>query len=84
MGFYPRWLNEDEMKQPYIVLDQFFASCNLPKWRERLYEWVKESLSATPDEEVYDPDEILINYEMLNKLLEATHLIYIREWQKKP
>lgn len=77
--YFPRMLSLKEYKNPYIVFKRFFKFQNLADWKTDLrtiaeYALVKTSLS----EACIDMDSLSI-YLFLTKLIEAAHLIDVRE-----
>jgi hypothetical protein len=77
--YFPRMLSLKEYKNPYVVFKRFFKFQDLAAWKEDLrtiseYALVKTSLS----EACIDMDTLSI-YCYLTKLIEAAHLIDVRE-----
>jgi hypothetical protein len=76
----PRYLNREEMDDPIIVIHNFFSSQHLPQAREQLWEMLKvtvtdnycKSLTRT------EKSDLVYFYEQLEKLVEAVHIIAIR------
>lgn len=77
---FPRHLNLDEYNDPYLVFPQFFAFHEPDEWQEELGELLSDALSSDNAAEVFtkDRDMLLIQKNLL-KLVEATHLIDVRE-----
>ena len=80
IDFEPHKLNRQEINNPYLVIESFFDYSSLPKIRAELWEWLV--LTITSDEfdilsGSYKSDIILL-YEMTEKLVEAAHVIYQR------
>lgn len=74
--FFPRSLSKDEYKDPYLVFPLFFGYQSLQKWKRDLQEIMEAALVS--DLEVPGVDQLEI-YFQLTKLLEAAHLIDVRE-----
>ena len=82
--FNPRTLSKEEVDNPEIVLDGLFDFAHLPQIRELMREFLKTTVCGSWD--ILRPSEradILYFYEKLEKLVEASHLIYNRGKRKK-
>ncbi len=76
--FLPRCLSVKEYKNPYLVFKRFFKYQDVPGWKRDLEEIQHTSLSRY--ENVGEMNvEILPVYFQLTKLVEAAHLIDVRE-----
>ncbi|WP_143961618.1 hypothetical protein [Litoribacter populi] len=75
----PKWLSQDEFKYPVMVLHEFFQIQNLQLWKTLIVDWGKLCLSNCSIDTFRSIDEVLNDYRNLIKLLEACHLIYLRE-----
>lgn len=73
---FPRHLSSDEYNDPYRVFSQFFAFYRLDEWQKELSELLSDALSS--DDPVNERDILLIQKNLL-KLVEAAHLIDVRE-----
>lgn len=76
--FLPRTLSANEYKNPYLAFKRFFKYQDLPQWKKDLEGILQASLSRHA--EVADMNvELLPVYFHLTKLVEAAHLIDVRE-----
>jgi hypothetical protein len=77
---FPRYLTMEEYIDPYLVFPQFFSFYSLKEWHKELSELLSDGLSnCNPDEfSGQDRDMLLIEKNLL-KLVEAVHLIDVRE-----
>jgi hypothetical protein len=75
---YPDWhqqplrLTSQEIKHPWMVLDQFFQMYHLPQARIYLKEWLNDALRA---EDSCAPSHITM-YDQVEKLIEAAYIFY--------
>lgn len=76
--FYPVLLSDEELWNPGILFSQLFKQYKLTDYRRILQYWMTEALSRFHNEEVLDKAEIIIVYENLQKLYEASWLIHQR------
>jgi hypothetical protein len=78
--FFPRAINLEEYINPYLVFSRFFKFKSLEKWQEELRSllvdglWGKES-----SEDFQNGMDLLPDKKYLDKLIEAAHLIDVRE-----
>lgn len=77
--FFPRMLRYNEYLDPYIVFKRFFDFKNLSEWKEVLQSLSEYALSRTRIFEEYEDFDSLAIYRHLTRLVEATHLIDVRE-----
>ncbi len=82
-GFFPRHLSEREFIDPYLALEKFFEFMSLPEWLRGLKELVYYALSPYGNESALDFDFLKIN-NLLQKLIEASHLIHVRLAKDRP
>lgn len=73
---FPRSLSMQEYINPYLVFKKFFKYQKLDKWKEDLQEMLDYGLSKNSDCVELD---LLQLYLHLTKLIEAAHLIDVRE-----
>ncbi|SKA06699.1 hypothetical protein SAMN04488128_102571 [Chitinophaga eiseniae] len=79
---FPRSLTYKEFLNPYLVLGKFFSFLTLGEWRELLRELFSMGLSRrTFFDETLDFDMLGIR-KYLEKLIEAGHLIDVREYRQ--
>ncbi len=77
---FPRHLNLDEYNDPYLVFPQFFAFYEPDEWQEELSELLSDALSSDNPAEIFNNDrDMLLIQKNLLKLVEAAHLIDVRE-----
>ena len=74
---YPNYLGEDELQNPYLVINRFFEHFKLKEIHQHLYIWLNEGLSPLS----YIDDFSATNkvYKQLRKLCEACWLIHERD-----
>jgi HEPN domain-containing protein len=73
-------LNTDEKTNPFLVLHQLFDFANVAGIKDLLWQWLKITVTGgyTKKYTSYNEREhIVLLYEHLEKLLEASHLIYL-------
>lgn len=76
---FPRNLSKKEFLDPYLAFTRFFRRRSLNEWQRDLEEIVFYALSPhSCAEDLLDLDLLRIN-ELLQKLVEAAHLIMVRE-----
>ena len=75
--FLPHSLSKKEFSDPYLVFTRFFEHQPLDKWKKDLEEVLNYSLSNNAHDDV--EIDFLSLYLYLNKIVEAAHLIDVRE-----
>jgi len=80
--FFPRYLSEKEFLNPCRVFKKFFAYKNLPAWREQVYKLIYYALISDGTDTAGVEIDYLTVYILLQKLIEASHLILVREINK--
>jgi hypothetical protein len=77
---FPRNLNMQEYIDPYLVLPQFFELYDLNEWCKELNNLLSDGLSSHDPAEFFGQDQnMLLIQKNLLKLIEAVHLIDVRE-----
>lgn len=77
--YFPRHLTRKEVINPFKVFSKMFDSKSLSKWRKTIEELFSAAISNCNAYAIVEEDEdIPGNFDFLFKLLEATHLIYVR------
>jgi hypothetical protein len=79
-------LSEEEIKNPHLVIHQFFDYAGLDDLRGYLWEWLKLSVTGTFNTRMVDKYkryDLLLFYEHIEKLIEATYIIYLRNKKQK-
>ncbi len=74
--YLPRMLNASEYKNPYLVFKRFFKDYNVGQWKAAINEVLDYAFARYADP--CDLNLLLI-YLQLTKLMEAAHLIDVRE-----
>ncbi|AEV98140.1 hypothetical protein A4D02_33655 [Niastella koreensis] len=77
--FFPRFLSFKEYVNPYIVFKRFFKYLALPAWKVELQDLLEYALVETSLPEAGENKDMLSLYFHLSKLIEAAHLIDVRE-----
>ncbi len=71
---FPRNISLEEYNDPYLIVSEFFGWYSLDEWKRELYDLLFDALSRNAA--ARDIRQIEIR---LQKLVEAAHLIYVRE-----
>lgn len=69
-------LKEKTVNEYYSELTEFFATYNLPQYREQLYEWLEHGLSSHGAKEFIETADLIAVYENLGKLYSTVWEIY--------
>lgn len=77
--FFPRVLSLEEYINPYLVFRHFFERKALPEWKRELKEILDYALARDSLFEAGMAIDPLSTYLYLSKLMEAAHLIDVRE-----
>lgn len=74
-------LPQDETIDPQQVLTALFDFAHLPELKSVLWEWLKATVSGSYNKtmKTSERENILVLYEHLQKLLEASHIIYLEQ-----
>jgi hypothetical protein len=73
----PHKLSKEETQDPYGVVYTFFDYAHLPQVRQMLWEWLKITVNENWHSLSIDQRaDAFYFYEMLEKLIEAAHLIH--------
>ena len=73
----PRKLTEEEVKDPYMVIDELFDFAYLPRIRDIYWDWLKATVTKTYDTlSKKEREDMVILYEKLEKLVEAVHVLH--------
>jgi HEPN domain-containing protein len=75
---FPVNLSNAELINPYHVIDDFFETIDMLKYREELYEWLEHGLSKNGAKEFIETRDFISVYENLQKLFSAAWMIYQR------
>lgn len=76
--YFPRTLSAKEYCDPYKTLQKFTAKASKKEWKETLNYLLSYSLGANSLSELGVNLELVRISELLQKMLEACHLIYVR------
>ncbi len=68
-----------EISDPYLVLADFFSYYSLEDIRLELTQWIETALSPHTLIDKREPENLLLFYEMIVRLIKALHLIKTRE-----
>lgn len=82
--FFPRHLSKKEFLNPYLALEKFTKQHSLYEWKYLLNDILNHALSTESISQFYDGESILNTWLLLHKLLEATHLIEVRQSTPQP
>lgn len=81
----PLRLSEEERRNPYGVLEDFFSNFHLQDVREMLWEWLVAALSSESGnyESGHARSNLIYVYEKLELLIEAAHGLHRRRKAKR-
>ncbi len=75
--FFPRNLSKKEFIDPFLVFERFFRFMSLKEWVNNFNDVVLYAFSSNGNESALELDYLKIN-QLLQKLVEAAHLIQVR------
>ncbi|MDB5232583.1 MAG: hypothetical protein JWN76_3388 [Chitinophagaceae bacterium] len=77
-SFLPQKLTDKEAANPHQVIADFFDFAHLPEVREILWDWLKITVTGGfgKDMRIGERRDLLYFYELLQKLVEAAHVIH--------
>ena len=77
-------LNQSEIEDPYQVIDELFDFAHLPELKDLLWDWLKSTVTGSYPKSLGYAErlDILTIYEKMEKLLEATHILYEKKRSK--
>lgn len=78
--YFPRSLTKKEFINPYRVINKFFKNYSLSNWRKKLHNILHIALSSDKLDESGDIVNVYEIKKHLDKLVDASHLIYVREY----
>lgn len=75
---HPRKLTEEEVHNPYLVLDEFFDAASLPQVRDKLWGWLDTTVTSNYSKELSRKQRahLLLFYCQVEKLVEAAHVLH--------
>lgn len=82
--FFPRHLTRKEFLNPYLVLEKFTKLHTLSQWKYILHDMLTHALTIESISEFSEAEDMLSTWLHLSKLLEATHLIEVRQSTPQP
>lgn len=77
--YFPRVLSFKEFVNPYLTFKRFFKYRKLSAWKKELHNLLEHALSSASIFESIEFSDCLSIYRYLVKLVEAVHLIDVRE-----
>ena len=81
----PLRLNEEEKKDFFAVVDDFFSCFHLHEVEEMLWDWLM--VAITSDNDTYDSgterSNLIFFWQKLEGIVQATHVIQQKKTQKK-
>lgn len=80
--YFPRSLTLEEFHNPYTVFTHFFTLHDLKAWKMLLYILMNMSLTEELPTHSIDNYNLLVCRLQLDKLADAMHLIYVREYPR--
>ncbi len=74
---HPRKLSKQEMKDPYLVIEDFFNYAHLPQVREKLWQWFETTVTGNFSKQLSgrERSNMVFFYKQIEKLVEAAHII---------
>jgi len=78
-SLFPRSLSKEQFINPYLVFRPFFEFWSLAEWKEELHNMLHLSFSDSTLEDTGEVVDLLNVKSHLDKLVEACHLILVRE-----
>ena len=83
-AYFPQNLRAEHIKDPYLILYEFFDHSELPRIRSTFWEFFKATVTGKFNKESYKYVRVSIVelYEQIQKLIEAAHLIN-EDYKKK-
>ncbi len=82
--YFPRHLSKKEFLDPYLVLEKFAATHNSDQWKKIIFNIRYYALSHESIFEVLNKNNFINTCIHLHKLLDATHLIEVRQSTPQP
>lgn len=74
--YFPANLNEEQLANPYLIIQKFFEKYSLAVYRDHLYEWLDMALSRTENRDPdLDAEEVITVYENMLELYAAAWMI---------
>lgn len=77
--YLPKYISRREFANPYRTFDKLYDWKTLPQWRDTLQNFFSAAVSGTRIYECSNDDNIYLTCRHLLRLLEAAHLIKVRE-----
>lgn len=76
--YHPRYLDNDEKHDPFLVFRSVFEFHSLPQFRDGLNWWYLIGIDYTSADDSRGNDYLKSLYENIQKMIESAHLVYIR------
>jgi HEPN domain-containing protein len=74
--YFPANINEEQLANPYLIIQKFFEKYSLAVYRDHLYEWLDMALSRTENRDPdLDAEEVITVYENMLELYAAAWMI---------
>ena len=77
--YFPRYLTRKEFTDPYRVFDKLARYKRLPEWRDLVQNLFSSAVSGKRIYTCCDDQNLYLTGRLLLKLIEAAHLVYVRE-----
>jgi hypothetical protein len=77
--YFPRHLNRKEFANPYRVFYKLCQYKRLPEWRNTLQHFFSGAVAGGPVYTYFEDENIYLTCKLLLKLVEAAHLVKVRE-----
>lgn len=77
-------LTEEEMADPYLVIDELFDFADLADARELLWDWLKTTVTGSYHKQLTSTERsaLITMFEKIEKLLEAAYVLHERKTDK--
>lgn len=76
---FPRHLKLEEFCNPFLILKKFMIHASKEQWQKTVREFAFFALSKHSSDDEYPTSELLKNQKILLQLLEACHLLHVRD-----
>lgn len=78
---HPRKLNNKEVKNPHIVIDEFFDYARITQVRDLLWAWLESTVTGDFPKGLkrIQRERIISFYNHIEKLIEGVHVIHVQQ-----
>ena len=78
---HPRKLSKQEMKDPHLVIEDFFNYAHLPQVRDKLCQWFETTVTGNFSKQLSgrERSNMVFFYKQIERLVEAAHIIKTSE-----